>query len=95
MNNIITKNHCLYGQVRFILDSDDKYKPIAKDILSITGNNTGTVYRDNTLLERREIYNLIESSTNDLELFEDWIYINYDNINKTRVFKNKTRVLLL
>lgn len=96
MNNIITKNHCLYGQVRFILDSDDKYKPIAKDILPITGNNTNINYGDNSLLERRELYSLIESSTNDLELFEDWLYINYDNINHIKnniSFKNEAEIL--
>ena len=47
-------------------------------------------------MDRRELYNLIESSNNDLELFEDWIYINYDKINnikKDLSFKNEAEVL--
>ena len=96
MNDIITKNHCLYGQVRFVLDYDKKYKPVAKDILAITGNNTEYNYTDTSLLDRRELYNLIEASNNDLELFEDWIYINFDKINNIKhlsSYKNEAEIL--
>ena len=46
----ITKTHALYGNVRFILDYDNCYKPVAGDILNITGNNTSVNYNENTLL---------------------------------------------
>lgn len=98
MNNVKTKTHALYGQVRFVLDCDDKYKPMAEDVLSVTGNNTNKKYSSQSLLERRDLYNLIESSSNDMDLFEYWIYHNFDTLNQAKsaqklLFKNEAEVL--
>ena len=93
----ITKTHALYGNVRFILDYDNYYNPVAGDILNITGNNTSVNYNANTLLERRELYGLIESSNKTLTFFEDWIYSNYDSLNNTAdtsiLFKDEAEIL--
>lgn len=95
--NTITKTHALYGAVRFILDYDNNYKPIASDVVNITGNNTSVTYNSDSLLERRELYNLIESSDKNLVFFDDWMYSNYDSINQTThnsmLFRNEAEIL--
>ena len=97
MNNVITKINDFYGNVRFVKDYNGIYKPIAKDIISITGNNTTVNYHDDSLLERRELYSLVESSDENLMLFSDWIYSNFDILNntnnKTILFKNEAEIL--
>ncbi len=95
--NTIIKTHALYGAVRFILDYDNNYKPIASDVVNITGNNTSVTYNNDSLLERRELYNLIESSDKNLVFFDDWMYSNYDSINQTThnsmLFRNEAEIL--
>lgn len=96
MNKILVKSHILYGSVRFIMDYDDTYKPLANDILAITGNNTTVKYNVESLLEKRELYSLVESSSNNLSLFKDWIYEIYEKLNpnsNTKVFKNEAELL--
>lgn len=91
------KTHALYGNVRFVKDYDGIYKPVAGDVLNITGNNTVEKYNADSLLEKRELYRLIESSTDNIDLFKEWINNNYDKLNKTTnssvIFKNEAEIL--
>lgn len=95
MNKIYTKHHALYGQVQFILDYDNKYKPLAKDVFNVI-NNTAIEYTNSTLLEKRDVYNLIESN-NDSSMFAEWICDIYDKLNtsnKTALsFKDEAEIL--
>lgn len=95
MNEII-KSHPLYGKICFKQDYDGLYKPVAKGVLKATGNNTAVNYNNDSLLEKRELYALIESSKNNLEIFSDWIYNNYNKLNNVQnnlLFKDETEIL--
>lgn len=70
---------------------------MANDIIEITGNTTKKQYSDSSLLEKRDLYSLVESSNTDLSMFKDWIYNNYDKLNgadkNTLSFKNEVEIL--
>lgn len=96
--NVTTKTHALYGNVRFIKDYDGIYKPIAGDILNITGNNTIEKYNNESLLEKRELHRLMESNTDNIDLFKEWVNNNYDRLNnisnnRALIFKNESEIL--
>ena len=95
--NIITKNHILYGSVRFMKDYDGIFKPLAGDVLDITGNNTIEKYNRDSLLEKREFFRLINACKDNIDLFKDWLNNNYYRLNKDNksvtTFKNESEIL--
>ena len=77
-------------------DYDGIFKPLAGDVLDITGNNTTEKYNRDSLLEKREFFRLINACKDNIDLFKDWLNNNYYRLNKDNksvtTFKNESEI---